>query len=53
MLDFEAVFDGLKTRIIALRTAIRAGFGGKGDAARAWPYWIPVVVLAAVAGYCV
>jgi hypothetical protein len=52
MLDLEDAFDGLKTTVKGTLAIVRAAFARGGVAAKAWPYWTPAIILAAVAGHC-
>jgi len=53
MLDFEAEYAVLKTRMARFETEFLTVWGKARAAAQAWPYWVPAIVLAAVAGHYV
>jgi len=53
MLDFEAEYAALKTWMARFETEFLTVWGKARAAAQAWPYWVPAIVLAAVAGHYV
>ncbi len=53
MSDLEGDFDALAADAAKLYSEAPTIWGKARSAVQAWPFWVPVVVLAAVTGHCV